>query len=665
MFQHIADPENLKTAWDKVKANAGGPGGDGVTLSDFAADEKENLSRLRDLLLDGDYWPLSLRIVEIPKKRGGLRVLRIPAIIDRVAQTATAMVLTPILDAEFEDSSFAYRPGRSVDQAARRVASLRRAGFTWTVEGDIDEYFDSIPHDILMTRFSASVSCVLTQDLISRWLEAYAPEGTGLPQGSPISPLLANLYLDHIDERIESAGVRLVRFADDFLLLCRSEMAASEARAEMIDLLAHHGLRLNPETVRIRSWDQSVRFLGHLFVRSIAVRELLDEEDGLLSPPTPAQIGTALGEMQEEAGVADATDDRASGAELTNRTRWIYLTEPGRSLQVRNRSFTINDGEDGPELAAVPMNWPEGIEVGAATMVDTDALRLAMARRIPVNFVAGDGRFLASLDHAPAERAALHLEQARHVLDPALRLDLARLFVAGRLRNQRAVLRKLNLRRKVPEVAEAAHRIGRLARKAMIQKSPSEAMGVEGEAAAIYWPALGRCFAHGMKFKKRERHPPPDPVNVVLSFLSTRLAGDMQALITRRGLHPGFAYLHASQDGRASLSLDLMEEFRGPIAERLCVYLFNNRMLKPGQFTETDTGRLRMAPDAIRRAIREYENWMQTPITDPQDGRRTTWRGLMETQILTYMRHIRGVVSYRPFVMDFTERDPEDPVDFR
>jgi len=642
LFARIIAPDTLRRGWDRVKANAGGPGGDGMTLGTFEIGLENRLHGLHLALLEGDYWPAPVRIAEIPKRRGGIRTLRIPSVADRVVQSAAALILTPILDEEFEDSSFAYRPGRSVQQAVARVAALRREGYVWTVDGDIEDFFDSVRHDRLLARLESATGCEQTTDLVERWLEAYCEHGTGLPQGAPISPLLANLYLDDIDERIARGGVRLVRFADDFLLLCRSEMAAKGARARMAELLEGAGLRLHPGKARIVPFEQATRFLGHLFLRGLAMREEHDEEDGLTEPPPPGRLGRRIAEPEAEA------DDG-----LSARVRWLHIHEPGRVVARRNMGLSIRDGRDGPELAAVQPDWADAVELGAAVQIEDDALRLLMADRIPVSFLAGDGSLLATMDPAPAERAALHLDQARHVLDPALRTALACRFVAGRIWNQRALLKRLNRRLKKETTDKAAHDIGRLARLALVQPSPEEAMGVEGRATALYWPALGACLNRPVKFDTRERRPPPDPANLVLSFLSTRLAGEVAALITRRGLHPGFACLHASQDGRPSLALDLMEEFRAPLAEGLMVTLFNRRVLKPGQFAPAGHGALRAAPEAVRSMIRAWQKWIMRPVKSPHSGKRISWRGLIEEQILAYMRHVQGHETYQPYRMDY------------
>lgn len=644
LYDDIVSIDQLRRGWRRVLANDGAPGGDRVTVDAFAVEVESKLDALHQSLVRGDYWPSPVRVAEIPKKRGGLRTLRIPSVRDRVAQTAASMVLTPLLDSEFEDASFGYRPGRSVRQAVRRVAALRRAGYVWTVDGDIKTFFDEVPHKPLLDRLERAIGCARTVDLVERWLDAYCDSERGLPQGMPLSPVLANLHLDAIDEKIERGGVRLVRFADDFLLLCRSEAVAREALARMVALLREAGLRINPEKTAIRRFEEATRFLGRLFVRGLVLE---DVDDGIAtSNDAPAaQPDDAEDDSTEPPG--DESSDHAP------RLRWLYVHEPGRVVAPRGHGFSVREGEDGPEVAAIQPGWADGIEIGPAARIDDEALRLAMAARTAVVFTSSDGGMLAAVEPAPAERAALHLDQARIVLDSERRTDFARRIVAGRLRNQRVLLKRLNRKKKIEAVDRAAHEIGRLAKLARIQQTTDEAMGVEGRGARLYWPALGLLVNAPLTFENRERRPPPDPVNLALSFLSTRLAADMAALIARRGLHPGFACLHASQDGRASLALDLMEEFRAPLAEGLAVFLFNARRLKPEEFSCDENGHLRAAQTAIRTMIRAYEAWLARPVTNPQDDRRTNWRGLMEAQVLAYMRHVRRLGEYEAYRMDY------------
>lgn len=184
LFEHCTRLEALDRAWAKVRANGGCAGGDGVPIPRFQAQAARRLILLSRAIRSGRYRPAPIRLIGIPKPNGDLRRLAIPSIIDRVAQTAVADVLTPIMDLQFADESFAYRPGRSVQQAVRRVADLRAKGFDWVVDGDIERYFDSVPHPPLIDKLEmaldghSGVTDLL--DLISRWLAAAAAvEGGG------------------------------------------------------------------------------------------------------------------------------------------------------------------------------------------------------------------------------------------------------------------------------------------------------------------------------------------------------------------------------------------------------------------------------------------------------------------------------------------------------
>lgn len=644
-FARITSLTNLRAGWDKVSANRGGSGGDGVTVSEFALHTEHRLKALHLALNEGDYWPRPLRVAEIPKKGRGTRTLRIPAIADRVVQSAAGLVLSPILDAEFEDSSYGYRPGRSVQQAVRRVAALRRQGYVWTVDGDIEAFFDTVPHAPLLKKLSAAISCKRTVDLVATWLDAYCSDGRGLPQGSPISPLLANLHLDAVDEAIEKRGVRLVRFADDFLLLTRSEKGADMALGRMADILAKHGLRLNPEKTAIRSFDQATRFLGHLFVRGLTLREV---EDGDAPTPTgdAGRITRALGLDADAITEPEEIGDPPAGT-LSARRRWVYLTEPGRVLMVRGSVFSVRDGVDGAEIVAFHPDWADGIEIHPAAEADSEALRLALGSGIAVRYMAGDGGLLGSLDRAAGARAETHLAQAALVLDPDRRLDLAGRFVQGRLETQRAILRRLNEKRNLDEVSDVAHKLGRLGRLVRVQPSLDKMRGVEGQGGASYWRAFSALLDE-WTLKTRKRRPPPCPVNLALSFLSMRLTGDVQAALTARGLHPGYGVLHEAVDGRGSLALDLMEAFRAPLVERVVIYLFNRNILTAENFS-IEEGRVRVDTAGRQAMISRYEQQIAMPITDKRDGRRTRWRGVIENDIDRYLRHVRGEENWVAF----------------
>ncbi len=666
LLEKLASAETLFEAWAKVKANRGAPGADHVTIAAFEQGLGERIERLSRDLIEGSYHPAPLRMIEVPKTSGGRRPLAIPTVLDRVAQTAATLVLTPVLEPEFEDSSYGYRVGRGVETAVRRVDVLRREGYVWTVDADIERYFESVPHKKLLEQLARYVADERVVDLVERWLEAYSDTGLGLPQGGPISPLLANLYLDSVDEEIEKHGARLVRYADDFVILCKSREIAQGALERVGALLKERGLKLNPEKTRLVGYDEKLRFLGRLFVRSMMLRPTEAEEapkEQHLAPqsaqvPLSAPADHILISQSPPASTAPpencrgADEDKDEFGDGAPGLRVLYLMEPGRRLELRNEAFAIWEADT--LAAAIPPQRVDRIEIGPAAQVNDAALRHAMIHGIPVAFVDGRGETLGWLAPPDDSRGGLHRAQAAVVLDPARRLDLAKRIVEGRLRSQRAQLRRLAPKSTDPaRVGEAADKIGHAIRRLERADTIDGALGEEGAAGARYWPALGLCLKHGWQFEKRVRRPPPDGPNLAFSYLSSMLARDVAALVRRRGLHTGFGALHSVRDGFDALVADLMEEFRAPLAESVTVYLLNNRILKPEMFARNDDGSVTLWGPAAKALIRGFEAKMNATVRSPRSGHKIRWRRIIAEQIDAYAAHVEGRAPYRPYGMDY------------
>ena len=265
----------LELAWTKVLANKGAAGVDGQSLEKFAANSETYLSELSIALKDGSYRPQPVRRVEIPKGDGGSRPLGIPSVKDRIVQTATKLVIEPIFEASFVDGNYGFRPGRSCHDALREVDRLLKEGFTVVVDADLKGYFDSIPHGRLMKQVEERISDGRLLDLLRGWLEADIMRGTerwtptaGAPQGAVISPLLANIYLHPLDERMAALGYRMVRYADDFVILCRSREEAAAALVEIRHWVEDNGLCLHPDKTHVgdcRQPGEGFDFLGYRF----------------------------------------------------------------------------------------------------------------------------------------------------------------------------------------------------------------------------------------------------------------------------------------------------------------------------------------------------------------------------------------------------------------
>jgi RNA-directed DNA polymerase len=268
---------NLAAAWAKVQANAGASGVDGQTIEQFSQNAEWHLKELQAQLRQGSYQPQPVRRAWIDKPGSTeQRPLGIPAVRDRIVQTALRHVLEPIWEAEFAEHSYGFRPGRGCLDALRRVDELLKSGYTVVVDADLKGYFDSIPHDRLMAEVRRKVGDGRVLHLIEQYLEAKVMDGLeewtpvrGTPQGAVISPLLSNLYLDELDHVAAAAGLAMVRYADDFVIMCRNEAEAKRALELVGNWVANRGLTLHPEKTRLVDTKQAggFDFLGYHFER--------------------------------------------------------------------------------------------------------------------------------------------------------------------------------------------------------------------------------------------------------------------------------------------------------------------------------------------------------------------------------------------------------------
>jgi RNA-directed DNA polymerase len=266
----------LRAAFARVKANRGAPGVDHVTIAMYAQRLDANLAALSAALRDGTYRPQPIRRHWIPKGPRERRPLGIPTVRDRVVQTALRLVLEPIFDATFAPHSYGFRPQRSTKQALRRVVTLLQAGYRYVVDADLRAYFDSIPHAPLQARVASKVSDRRVLALVDVFLQQPIFEGLaqtlpdeGTPQGAVISPLLANVYLDPLDHVVAAAGVEMVRYADDFVILCRTAEDAQQALTLVQRWTEAAGLQLHPEKTHLVDMQQpgGFDFLGYHFER--------------------------------------------------------------------------------------------------------------------------------------------------------------------------------------------------------------------------------------------------------------------------------------------------------------------------------------------------------------------------------------------------------------
>jgi RNA-directed DNA polymerase len=276
LVDKVYQRKNLEMAWEKVKANRGSAGVDGQSLEAFAAQLDQQLDRLQSELKEGTYQPQPVRQVQIPKagKPGEFRTLGIPTIYDRVCQQALLNRLEPIFEPVLDEANFGYRRGRSTKDAMRKVWKEIQSGREWIVDADLKDFFGSVDHEKLLTLVAQQVADGRVLRLVRAMLKAGSygkgqlfPSERGTPQGGVVSPLLSNILLTPFDREMRHKGYQLTRFADDWVVTCKSATEARAAIAAALRILSVLGVQLHPQKTRVVHVRRGFEFLGYLIRR--------------------------------------------------------------------------------------------------------------------------------------------------------------------------------------------------------------------------------------------------------------------------------------------------------------------------------------------------------------------------------------------------------------
>ncbi|MBF0585471.1 CRISPR-associated endonuclease Cas1 [Prosthecochloris sp. N3] len=569
LYNQISLPETIYRAWNRVAANDGRSGYDGQSIEDYSFRLEENLRSLSEALLTGLYKPgLLLKLVML-KPNGKERVLLIPGVMDRVAQTAASIVLYPIIDAELETCTFGYRHGISRQGAAREIDRLRAQGYRWVVDADIRNFFDSVDHDLLFTRLRELIDDEELLNLIRSWITAEIVDGSnprtrnlkGLPQGCPISPVLANLFLDKFDERIEKEGFKLIRFADDFLILCKTKPNAESALKLTESILDKLKLELNNEKTRITTFAEGFKYLGYLFVKSLIIPTKMHPEEWydklgkfkLRRKPTQPVIHDP--DNDEALSTYELETDQGEKIELTKEAlektefgrkllegigkkkqsidtfleniarqdakrqkerrealrklyspilNTLYLQDQGCLVRKENERLSVQ--KDGKELTDIITRRIDQIIVFGNISLTTPVMQFCLRKEIPITFLSQHGKFFGRLEATTADHTEIHRVQFLRSLDEPFALDIARSIVTAKIHNSRIMIQ----RRKAlvhdrngqtgKKIRDHLELMSSLEKNAKRCKELPALRGLEGKAAALYFELYGLLFKKNLPF---------------------------------------------------------------------------------------------------------------------------------------------------------------------
>jgi CRISPR-associated protein Cas1 len=684
LFERITSVEQLREGFARVEENQGTCGIDGVTIDEFSFDLDGSLSALSSDLRSHAYRPDALLKVTIPKPNGKLRNLAIPTVRDRTAHTAASLVLTPILECEFEDCSFAYRKERSVQKAVRRISDLREKGYCWVVDADISSFFDEVDHTLLLAALGQYVPDADVLALVALWLKADVlfhgrreRLTKGIPQGSPISPLLSNLYLDSFDEALLGAKQKLVRFADDFVILCKDKDDAEDALELTEDTLEKLRLCLNPDKTRITHFDHGFRYLGVQFLRSMIYKPSEEEDqttEGCIprSPPCnslpnqaplscetplppdedgpPETPGATHGEADDGNG-DDGDDDIPPSEGHDPLIRTLYLMEPGTVLGKEDEHFKVI--KKGEVIKEIPVFKVDQILLFGPIQITTQAMEFCLLRDIPVVLLSGAGRYYGTIESFRTMRVTAHKSQFEARADGQKLLAVSRAIISAKIGNAKVVIQRYARKRPHMSLDEYVQRINALLGQIPTADDISRLMGLEGAASVAYFAAMRTMVGKEWGFEKRQKQPPRDPVNSLLSYGYTLLFYNIYAIVRMHGLHPFVGFLHEVRDGHPALISDLMEEFRAPVVDTMVMNLLLRSMITRDDFTmmgEEKDGMCLLSGDARKVFIRAFENKMNSTVRHPATGFTVDYRRCIDLQVQALKRIVDGTDNeYRGF----------------
>ncbi|WP_127803963.1 CRISPR-associated endonuclease Cas1 [Hydrogenophaga sp. NH-16] len=616
-------------------------------------------------LKSGAYRQAPLQPMGLPRKGGGVRVLLVPQLADRVVQAALARKLSTHLDPRFHPSSFAYRPGRGAQQACALLRThLSHTSDRFVLHADIANCFDDIDHDALIKQLALlglwkNQTAWLLRQFLRSLLQASPSLGLqgisclyrGLPQGSPLSPLLSNVVLDTLDRALANQKVSFVRYADDFIVVAETRAKLQSASDAATHALTRLGLALNPKKTGFLDTRESFTFLGQRF--QLADKSPLESPATTTAPTSqmPTSLGQSVAGHKERNAFLDDEETESNDPLL----RTLYLLEPNTTLdRDAHQLLVLAPGQD---PLKIPGERLHQVMSFGATHITSGAISLCLEMGIPVMLLAGRGRHFGVIDPLKIDNLNTQRAQFRVLDQPEQSICFAKGMIEGKLANQLALLRRWHRHRPpsdpdaIRELYDGQHMARRNALRAT---SAGSLRGIEGAAASTYWRAIRALLAPEWKFDGRRRQPPPDPVNSLLSYGYTLLYYNLLTLVSSRGLNPYAGFYHAPRSGHHALVSDLMEEFRGPVVDALVMDMVQNGRIKPDEFTwPEDRGEAcLMSVSARRRFIHALEKKLNTPQRHAAHGLWMDWRRIMDGQILHLVQVLHGSSSrYQPYII--------------
>ncbi|MDH2431446.1 CRISPR-associated endonuclease Cas1 [Pokkaliibacter sp. MBI-7] len=605
----------------------------------------DELNHRAALLQSGNYQVPAMQqsLTTLPSGRALLQ--SIPPWQERLLQRAVVRFLTATMEKLWMQQSYGFRPGYTREQAKEQINILIEQGYQWVLECDVAHFYDSVDWRNLERRLSLLLNDPLA-DLIMAWVKAAVLDSDGeplwrqqgLPLGAVISQLLVNILLDDFDADMLANDYCLVRYGDDFVLLFTQREHAEQALPRVIRSLQEHGFALADSQTRITPVSHGFHYLGFYFIDGYAL-DLTHTDDHPDLPLVDAPLETTdytedstvsptgLTALSEKAAEQPQDESSLSVGERQQLGTFLVVAGDVAILNCENRRLLVtqNDQEYAYSwhgLAAILLVGPH--------QITTPALRQAMYHDVPIHFADGFGHYQGVCSQGePGAGGSTWLLQLHHSRRHEQTLAIARTLIAARLKGQYGLIYRR---------ARDWHgltRLDSLKRDMENATDLAQLRGYEGEAARILWQFFREQLAEEWHFNGRQRRPPPDPVNAMLSLGYTHLYHLTDSLIRTVGLYPWAGYYHQGRGKHCALASDMMEPFR-ILVERAVLALINRREVLPSDFSLTPQGCF-ISHDGRKRLL----TLLLAQLTRPAGAEGLRPLDALSQQIQSLLRHCR------------------------
>ena len=617
-------------------------------LEDKNALNSINLNKLAKKLQQNEYQASILQGIILRQKGRHPRPLAVPPLEDRIAQRAVVEIMGNDIDQLSTSHSYGYRRGISRIQAKDKILQLNRQGYTWFFETDIEEFFDLISHSEIENRLLSFFPDDPLIPLIMEWIKApvqfdgnIIERPAGLPQGSPISPMLANLMLEDFDTDLEAAGMKLIRFADDFVILGKNEKQAQQAAQRAEQSLHDIGLTLNPQKTHLGQLSEGLDFLGYTILNDFAVEK--KRQDKLVTKLSKSNIPTAswlaklldqqpkmLDELNRTidkkyrdkklSAITSTTAEQAKSKIKPNTLpsneqlgTTLFITPPCKYLHQKNGMLQICDNKSKEIIEQ--QNWNDLskiILIGRHNLSQTCQIS-ALKNNISIHYCSGTGKYLGltTNQQASSEGSELWLKQQQHYSSDA-RIALCRELVDSRIHNQIKVLQQRGRHDNTSQNSPISA-MQTLKEKLQNTDDIEQIRGYEGLSTAHYFSQLRLWVPPEYEFKKRQKRPPKDPFNALLSLGYSILYSHTASILHIVGLYPWKGFYHQGYGRHLALASDLMEAYRH-IIERTALTVLRSGQLKPDNFYYLDNGACQLTREGLRTYLTQLSSRMLNPV---------------------------------------------------